>query len=320
MKHFFAAAILVTALAACGGGGGGSVTPPTGGGTKSSATLAAGFGSSSPVASQVKARGGMTYRRLVSTADGTLGGSILPFAIFWVADSYIPSGDYPVVTGQAIAYLSGTAPQTLPTVTWSQTGDALQFVNNPTSPSYQIPAAATFLGAQNVAAPSAVGQSTVTATAASIGQSVNLTADTYGLLWLSSTSSTLYGGVGPSGLTFSATGGSPTTSGTPDLSITVGSPSSLSAPGGIIELDNTSIDQVSGSQFVSSSAQTTLPESQVCNTGVGFTSFIFKTQSGLLVKMEVAGIAGINDAPTPCTWTDIQAIYQVSNSSGQFVY
>lgn len=317
MKGFLGALILVAGLAACGGGGGSSLPPTSGGGgTQTSAKLNAGFlstGSSNIAAT----RRSITMHRLTSS----LGGGILPFAIFFVPDSYVTTSDIPTITYQAVGYLTGgTPPSPLPSVTFSQTGTALQFLGTTSSVSdlQALPSGASVVGAENVGAPTTVGQTTVTIDAASLGQSVNILADTFPLSLVSSASGSSLNG--PAGLTFTTSGAAPTTSGTPDLAISVGSPSSFTAPGGIIEVDNTSIDEVTGSNYVAGSAVTSLSSSTVCSITGGPTSFILKAQSGLLVKLELISVAGPNVAPSPCTYTDVEFLYQVSNSSGGFAY
>jgi|GEM_PF-5309353 len=300
-------------LAGCGGGGSSSL-PPTGGGGHTNATLAAGFAQTS--GSQVTAtHRNMLYRRLTTT----LSGALEPFAIFFVPDSYVPSNAFPTIGYRAVAYLTGTAPSPLPTVTFTQTGPALQFLGADSNFSdATVPTGDTTVGIENVGAPSTVGQSTVTATAASLGQSVNILADTYAGTEISSSSGSTLNG--PTGLTFSASGAEVTPSGqTPDLSISVGSPSAFVAPGGIVEVDE-SLDQVASSSY-SGAPATTLPVSSVCSPNGNPISFIFKAQSsGLLVKIGEASLLGINNNPTPCTWTDMAVTYSVANSSGVFAY
>ncbi len=313
MKSFLGAAILAAALIGCGGGGSSSPTPPTNGTTP---TLQAGF---------IAKGGGVVVTakgfRSVRTQSATLGGALEPFAIFFVPDSYVPANAFPTIGYQAVAYLSGTAPNPLPTVTFAQTGPALQFISNdPNLGDATAPSGDTVVGIENVGAPATIGQSTVTAASAALGQSVNIVADTYAGTEISAASGSALNG--PSGLTFTSAGAAVTAAGqTPDLSISVGSPTSFVAPGGIIETD-VSMDSVSPSLFAGAPA-TTLPVSSVC-APTGPISFIFKTQGGLLVKLGEIG-PYFNPYSTPaqgaaCQWTDMVLTYQVANASGQFAY
>lgn len=311
MKQGLIAGVIALMLAGCGGGGGSSSpVPPTsgGGGTTQSAVLHAGFaqtGNSKTTAGR---------RTFAIQPQASLGGSILPFAIFYVPDSYVPMALVPTISYTAVAYMTGNdIPSPPPSVTFTQSGDPLQFLaaNDGTGVA-GLPSGAVPIGGEAVGAPSALGQSFVTASA--VGQSVTLTANTYAGTAIATASN---GSGAPVGLTCTASGCQPTTSGTPDLTIREGSPSSFVAPNGIVEV-NKSLDQVSSADFVN--PETTLPVTDWCAGSSTYYSFVFKTASGVLVKLNDFGLYGSNLASGTCDWNGLFGIYLASNASGTFAY
>src|SRR6185312_9492644 len=300
MKKFLAAATLAAGLAACGGGGGGgTVAPPTS--APAAAKLAAGFAQTGgPKANAHVHSQALSVRPLT---DPILTGSLIPFATFIVADSYVPTNFNPTITYQAVAYLDtsngGTLPNPLPTPSFSQTGAALQFLGSVPAPG-DTAGTKTNIGAESVGAPPAAGQTTVTLSAG--GQSVNLTADTYPGLGVSTASGSSYNA--PSGLDFTTAGATPAPS-SPDLSIdTSQTTSALSAPHGIVEVNKT-IDQVTSADYVAANAVTTIRDVHLCDVSGETATFIFQTAAGVLVKFAPITEAGPNVGQGVCTYTDI---------------
>lgn len=318
MKIHVLTALLASALlTACGGGGGGSVTPPTGGGG-STAKLNAGFSMSSKGSAVMHTS---RYRATV-IHQATLGSSILPFAIFWVPDSYVPANAFSTISYSEVAFATdGTVSNPGPVQFTPISGPILPVVATPT-PFPQpagFPSGAQLLGGQIVGAPTQPGQSLITVSA--IGQTVQLIGDNYRGTELSTSSNSSLNG--PTGLSFgSNNGASPVSSGNADLSLSGNGSgaTAFAAPGGIIELVGKSIDQVQGSDFVQANAQTTLTPTALCSTTQPV-SYIFKTQGGVLVKFQSEGLFfGGTYPPGTCAVTDMPAVYQVSDLNGNFAY
>lgn len=321
MKIYVLTALMASAfLTACGGGGGGgSVTPPTGGGTQNQARLAAGFS----VTMKGSALMHTSRYHAAVTHQAALGSSILPFAIFWVPDSYVPANSFPTPTYSEVAYATGGAVSNPGPVTFTPiSGPILPVVATPT-PFPQpagLPSGAQLLGGQIVGAPTQIGQSVITVSA--IGQTVSLTGDNYRGTELSTASnSDLHG---PTGLSFgNVNGGSPVSSGPSDLSFSGDGSGATAfvAPNGIIELVGKTIDQVQGSDFVQANAQTTLTPTALCSSQP--VSYIFKTAGAgnVLVKFEAEGLFYGGTYPQgTCAVTDMPAVYQVSDLNGNFSF
>lgn len=306
--------LMSASLAACGGGGSaGGVIPSQP--QSHSPKLGAGFAVSVSGGGATSLQHRTFTPKMRTMSDPVLTGALIPFADYWVPDSYVAPNSFSTVGYSAVAYLDtsngSTLPNPLPTVTFTQTGSQLPLVG-PYQPGPSNVATQTVIGGEILGSPTATGQTTVTASA--LGQSINLAANSYPGFALDSSYLTR----NPQGLTFTPSGAVPTTSGTPDIAIDASTePSTLVVPGGIeMVAQGKFIDQVTTADFDPTKAVTRLSTTYICS---GIFDFIMKTPSGLIVKFENSSATGRNVASNVCHFDEIDDSYQVAGTSG-FAY